>query len=194
METALDRLLDNIRPERTTQEVSRLVDMALATFTIPARIDRWEVFVGTTVHLCLQVETAILNPQGGMPDMDLSFYWGLYRRFLVAAFGRNGDKAAFELARTGNEGGYYTVATKIAEAIVRDYSGNWIKAHVWSYWNGLSNEDKYAAADEFLAKCGHLLPWELTEGSAGRVRANLPVVLIEYPQLLESLRRVGRDH
>ena len=172
MKNALERLLDNICPAGTVEEVSRLVDTALITFPIPARIDRWDIFVRTTVHLCLQVEKAILKPRGGMPDMDLSFYWGLYRRFLVAAFGHHGDKAAFELARTGNEGGYRTVATKVAEAIVRDYSGNWIKAHVWSYWNGLSNEEKYAAADEFLVKCGHLLPWELTEGSAGRVRAN----------------------
>ena len=46
--------------------------------------------------------------------------------------------------------------------------------------------------DEYLKKYGHLLPSELTEGSAARVRANFPKVLAQHPKILQKTRRLGR--
>jgi len=56
----------------------------------------------------------------------------------------------------------------------------------------LSVEEQLAASTEYLQKYGHLLPSELTEGSAARIRANLPKVLEEHPHLIQRLRQVGR--
>ena len=112
---------------------------------------------------------------------------------LVRAYGSNGEKAAFEMARTGNEGGLYAVLKKMAQTMGEHYAENEVSAKVLFYWNGLTVPEKLAAADEYLGKYGHLLPSELTEGSAGRVRANLPKVLEEHPRLLRRLRGIGRS-
>ena len=58
------------------------------------------------------------------------------------------------------------------------------------YWNGLSLPEKLAAPDEYLREFAHLLPEELVDGSAARVRADFPKVLEEHVRLVESTRQL----
>ena len=192
MNSKLDRVLDSIDPRRTLGEVGRRADEAINSFgPAPSQITAWDPFRACLIRFMHHVEGRVLRLREPCA-MGTDFDWGRCMQALTRAYGPNGEKTAFEMARTGNEGGLYGVLRRTAEAIGEQYAENEVSARVYHFWNGLSAEDKLAAADEYLGKYGHLLPSELTEGSAARMRANLPKVLEEHPRLLKRLRGVGR--
>jgi hypothetical protein len=193
MSSRLDRVLESIDPRRTLEEVERRTDDALNGFApATSQISRWDEFRAYLVRFLHHVEGRVLRLSQPCP-MGTDFDWGRCVQFLMRAYGGSGEKTAFELARTGNEGGLYGVLKKMAQIIGEHYAENEVSAKVLFYWNGLSVPEKLAAADEYLGKYGHLLPSELTEGSAARLRANLPKVLEEHPRMLRRLRGVGRS-
>ena len=128
-----------------------------------------------------------------MPDMELDFAWWHYSKVLQKAYGQSGDKAAFEMARTGNEGGLYGVFRRFAETQAEQYAQNEIHGRISRFWEGLSATEKLKAADEYLAEYGHLLPSELTENGAARVKMNFPKALAEHPRMMQRLSRIGRS-
>ena len=111
---------------------------------------------------------------------------------LIKEYGANGEKAAFEMVRTGAEQGLYGVLKAVARRMVEDYAGNEIAARISNFWEDLSTDEKLAVSEEYLEKYGHLLPSELTSGNAARVRANFLKVLEEHPNIVKSLRNIGR--
>ena len=70
---------------------------------------------------------------------------------------------AFEMVRTGLEGGLRDVLGAMAEALALEYAHKEIGARVYDYWEGLSARQRLAAADEYLDRYDHLLATELTE-------------------------------
>ncbi|GAG41001.1 unnamed protein product, partial [marine sediment metagenome] len=120
------------------------------------------------------------------------FDWGRALSILTKAYGPNGEKAAFEMARTGTEGGLYRVLRETAQTMAAEYAENEVGARINNYWNDLSTDERLAAPDEYLRRFGHLLPSELTEGGAWRVRANFSKVLQEHSRLIQRLSRIGR--
>jgi hypothetical protein len=192
MLSKLDRLLESIHPSRTIEELNRRADDALNSFSVEApQIEGWDRFRHCLIRFLHHAESRLLRLARPCP-MGLDCAWGRCCHILMRAYGPNGEKTAFEMARTGNEGGLLVVLRKMAETMAEQFAQNEIEAKVGTYWNYRSVEEKLAAADEYLAKYGHLLPSELTEGSAGRIRANLPKVLQEHPDLMRRLGKVGR--
>ena len=194
MATPLDQLLDSIHPSRTLEEMDRRVDGAINAFPADAaQITDWEAFRLCLMQFMRHVENTALGMTPGRHDVaDVDFLWGLCCRILIREYGPNGEKAAFEMARTGNDGGLYAVFKRIGRSIATQFAGTEIQARVQRYWDGLSVEEKHKAGDEYLEKYGGLLPSELTEGSAARIRANLPKVLQEHPKMMQRLRGIGR--
>jgi len=194
MATKLQRLLLAICPERVLDETDRRVDEALNTFTAAAsaRIEKWDAFRGCLMDFLRHVETCVLRLSGPV-RMGVDFEWGRCCQILMRTYGASGEKAAFEIARTGNEGGLYAVLSKMARQIAEQAAEKEISAKVSFFWEGLSVKERLAAGQEYLDLYGHLLPSELTEGSAARIRANLPKVLAEHPHMVRRLKRVGRD-
>lgn len=190
--TKLDRLLDSIHPSRVSEELGKRADDALNSFGMEAaQIDDWDRFRYCLIKFLHHAESRMLRlsqPCHGGTDFD----WGRCVQILIRAYGRNGDQAAFEMARTGNEGGLYGVVRKMAEVMAEQYGQNEVEAKISTYWNYLSVDEQFAAMDEYLAKHGHLLPSELTERSAARIRANFPKVLEEHPKIMQCLREIGR--
>lgn len=190
--TKLDQLLSSIVPERTFEQVAGRVDEAINSFLPGSKqIDRYDEFVTHAICFCRLVEATVLRLRDGAPSASPDLDRGRFMHVFSRAYGAQGLKTAFEIVRTGNEGGLYAVLRKLGEVLAGQYAENEIAARIWSYWNGLSMAEKLAAPDEYLSKYGHLLPSEITEGCAGRVRANLPKVLQEHPRLMRRLRRVG---
>jgi hypothetical protein len=123
---------------------------------------------------------------------DPEFEWAGCLEILNKAHGHSGYKAAFEMARTGNEGGLYQVLKTVARGLADQYARQEIAARVWSHIKCLSPDERIGEAGEYIAKFSHLLPSELTEGSAIRLIDNFPEVLQEHPRLVQKLRKVGR--
>ena len=192
--TKLQRLLMALHPDRVLDETDRRVDEALNSFVggRPATIEKWDAFRGCLMDLLRHVEANVLRLSKPV-RMGVDFEWGRCCQVLTRVYGPNGEKAAFEIARTGNEGGLYSVLRKMARQIAEQTAQSEIAAKVSFFWENLTVAERFAASQEYLAMYGHLLPSELTEGSAARVRANLPKVLEEHPQLIRRLQRLGRD-
>jgi len=193
MKTILDGLLESVDPARTLDQVSSRVDHAINTFSDTRYIIKeWELFRFTLIKFFKHTEKIVLRIQGrweNNPDMG----WGRCARLLRNEYGLNGEKAAFEMIRTGTQGGLYAVLKSVAGQMINEYAGNEIRARISHYWYSLSVDEQLAATDEYLAKYGHLLPYELTEGSAVRIKANFIKVLEEHPKMVKRIRNVGRN-
>ena len=193
MKTKLDRLLESIDPTRTLDQVSARVDEALNSFRVKSGIiEDWEGFRTVLTEFFRHVENVVLRirpPFFPNPDFD----WGRCCKLLLKEYGANGEKAAFEMARTGTEQGLYGVLKTVARRMVDDYAGNEIAARVSKFWETLSTDEKLAVSQEYLDKYGHLLPSELTSGSAARIRVNFPRVLEEHTSIVKNLRNIGRE-
>jgi len=192
MTTNLERLVEGLDPDRTIEEAFRRADEAINSFPMRrAQIDDWSEFTRCLAEFVVHVESHILclsRPVRG----PLDFEWSRAAGLLVEIYGRSGDKTAVELARTGNEGGLYGVLKAVAMRIADDLSTNEIAARVNAFWRSHSPEELLEASREYLARYGHLLPSEMTEGSAARIVANFPKVLEQHLRLVQQLRRVGR--
>jgi len=192
MASALSRLLVSIDPSRTLDTVDARVDQAVNTFRMSAgAITRWDDFRNCLIRFLAHVETQVLCLRG-YPEVSVDFHWGRCVRLLLQEYGANGDKTAYEMSRTGNEGGLYGVLKAVARRIATQYAKNEIVARISAFWDGLSPEEQLSTSTLYLAQYGHLLPSELTEGSAARLRASFPKVLEEHPYLMRRLRRIGR--
>jgi len=190
--TRLDRLIESIHPQRLSEETARRADAALATFSAPAaRIADWESFRSCITAFVRHVEKSILRLSGEC-RADREFEWERCVRFLMRAYGPSGEKAAFEMARTGIEGGLHGVLKAVAGTLAEEYTRTETRARIHTFWNGLTAEEQWNVADEYIEKYGRLLPSELTEGSAGRIRASVPAALERHAEMLQRLGRVGR--
>ena len=195
MNSPLQRLLRAIDPSRTYDECSRRADAALNTFKMPpALITDWHRFQGCLIRFLQHLDQHLLRlpPSALSAPTNVEILWSRCLAVLVHAYGPNGAVAAFECARTGNEGGIYDVLKTMARGLADEYALAEIKAQVGAFWASLSVPAKLAATDEYLRIAGHLVPGELAEAGAVRIRANLPKVLIEHPKLLRQLQQAVR--
>jgi len=192
MSSKLEQLLDSIHPAKTSEQLSMRADDAINTFEFESvLITHWDQFRLCLIRFLHHGEQKMLSLRRRCSGGD-DFDWGRCCQILMRAYGSNGEKAAFEMARTGNEGGLYAVIRKTALTMAERYLDTEINARVNTYWDSLSVEEKLNASQEYLEKFGHLLPSELTEASAARIRAGFPKVLREHHRLIERLGRVGR--
>jgi hypothetical protein len=168
------------------------VDQALNSFRVKSGIIKdWGEFQTVLTQFYRHVENVVLRIRPSWsPDRDID--WGRCCQLLVKEYGINGEKAAFEMVRKGTEQGLYGVLKAIARKMIGDYAGNEIAARIGNFWEILTTDEKLAVSQEYLNKYGHLLPYELTSGSAARVRANFLKVLEEHPRIVKRLRNIGR--
>jgi hypothetical protein len=190
MKTKLDKLLYNIDPARTIDQVSARVDKAINSFRVQRHvIKQWGEFQFVLARFFCHLENFILHirpPRALNPNMD----WSRCCRLIIKEFGADGQRAAFEMVRTGAEGGLYGVLRAVGRRMVVIYAGNEISSRVNFFWNNLSVNEKLSVSKEYLKKFGHLLPRELTERGAIRIRANFTKVLKEHPYLIRRMRNV----
>jgi hypothetical protein len=191
MSSALDNLLDSIHPSRTLDEVSSRVDMAVNSFQVKSGlVENWDEYKDIFAKFYCHLENSILNLRTPRP-LNLDFDWSRCNLLLNKEFGNSGEKTAFEIIRTGVEGGLFSVLRSVARQMAEEYAGREISARITNFWEGLSLDEQLAVSEEYLEKYGHLLPSELTEGSAARIRANFLKVLEEHPRMIQKLRNAG---
>jgi hypothetical protein len=192
MATKLEELLAAIHPSRTLDAVSARVDRAAASFVgTKAQVTDFEEYQELIGRFFAHVESEVLGTRTFWPDHK-ELYVDRAQQLLNQAYGASGWKAAFEIARTGVEGGMRQVLATLAERMALMYARNEIHARVAVFWNEASPDEWLAASEEYLAKFGHLLPSELTERGAWRIKGNFQDVLNEHPFMLRRLSRLGR--
>jgi hypothetical protein len=192
MLTKLDRMLVSISPEKTIVETYNRANEAINTFhTNTAQIAKWDQFKYRMAKFLGHIDFCVLRLRRPV-DVSWEYYWGHCITVLHRIYGPSGEKTAFEMARTGNEGGLYSVLKAMAMNRAEEYIQNEISAKVIAYLDTLSADEQLDACSEYVAKYGHLLPSEITEGNALRMRANFRKVLEKHPRLLLKFQGVGR--
>jgi len=190
MSTRLEQILEDIDPSRTYDQIFARADNAINSFSgTCAQITDWGEFSEYMADFTIHLEAKILQLHSCPTGRD--FYWSKCIQMLCHIYGPNGEKAAFDMARTGAEGGLFAVLKAVALRMAEEYAENEIGARVIDYWNKLTLQEQFSAADEYLEKYGHLLPSEMTEGSAARLRANFPKVLEKHPRMLHKFRNLN---
>ena len=190
MPTTLEQLLADIDPVKTYDQTFARADNAINSFSIGSgQITDWEEFAKCMAKFTTHVEAKIL--QLHPCPVGLDFYWSRCIQRLSHIYGYNGEKAAFEMARTGNEGGLYAVLKAVTLRMAEEHAEAEIAARIMDCWKALTLDDQVSITDEYLRKYGHLLPSEMTEGSAARIRANFPKVLAKHPKILREIRGLG---
>ena len=190
MASRLAVLLRGIEP--VPDQVDRCVDQAFNLFPMPPPlITQWDEFVRCMALFYCHVESGILGIRGGRA-VNVSMDSNMCFQRLRKKYGESAPQATFEMARTGNEGGLLRVLKTVAELLSREHSDNRIGLAVSCYWNGRRPQEILEDGTEYIRDYGHLLPSELTEGSAARIYANFDKVLKEHPYLMRKMRQIGR--
>jgi len=193
MATELDRLLASISPEKTIVETFNRANCAINTFPVNnGQITEWNQFTTCMADFTRHIDFHVLRLRRPIAVSRDDYWQRCAAPALQGVYGPSGAKAAFEMARTGNGGGLYAVLRAVAMHIAEDYAKREIAARVGSYLQRLSVDQQFEACSEYLSKYGSLLPSELTEASAARIRADFYKVLERHPWLLKKTHEVGR--
>ncbi len=192
MKSRLDRLLASIHPTQTIEPCYHRANEALNRFSARAGVtERWGDFHELVSKYLQRLDGSLLRLNRSRDEAA-----EMYERRCIASFreiyGPNGEKTAFEMARTGNEGGLYAVLKALTMHAAEARARQEIIARIDVFLEDLSLDEQSEAASEYLAAYGHLLPSEMTESSAARIRAKFHEVLEKHPFLLLRLRSVGR--
>jgi len=191
MSTKLEQLLADIDPSKTYDQTLARADDAINLFSgTSGQITDWNEFSRYMAGFTAHVESKILQLHTCPAGLD--FYWSKCIQLLCHIYGSNGEKAAFEMVRTGKEGGLFSILRTVALRMAEEYAENEIDARIGDYWKKLTLDEQFCVTDEYLEKYGHLLPSELTEGNATRIRADFPKVLAQHSQIIRKTRRLGR--
>lgn len=193
MQTKLDKLLASIDPQETIVETFNRANEAINTFHINgAIIEEWEEFKYRMAEFVRYIDGYCLRLTCSV-NVSSDYYWLQFAEpALRGIYGSNGQKAAFEMARTGVGGGLYGLLRSVAMHIAEGYAKREIRAKVDAYLEGLTVDEQLEASSEYLSKHGHLLPSEMTEASAARIHAEFRKVLEKHPWLVLKISNVVR--
>jgi len=112
--SALSDLLARIAPERTFDATAASADYTLNTFRMDhAVIERWDAFTHCMARFHFHARNCILRITT-LDAFNFEMEWGQCIRLLIEEYGREGEKAAFEISRTGQEGGLPAVCRAVA--------------------------------------------------------------------------------
>jgi hypothetical protein len=192
MPTRLDQLLEGIHPDRTRKVIERRADEAVISFhvdtnTVQDGIRFHDILCDFARHFDRHIRH--LPAQIVIPD---GMAWQRAVDLLRKAYGRHGDAAAFEIARsTSLEGGLHSVLKQIARHGAREQIEQEVDSRVDAFCHSLTAEEYLAAGSEFIEKHGQFLPAEMKKGYAGRVRVNLPDLLKQHHRAQDTMSHVG---
>jgi len=163
-------------------------DEAIRTFEIDQTvITDWDMFRYCLARFRWHLDYHLLNMTRQI-GFNLEYQWSRAVSLLVAMYGTNGEKTAFEITRTGNEGGLYALLEKMASYQAMYYLRNKTSVLVSDFWNNLSVDQKIEASREYIVLYRRLIPSELAEASGARILCQLPKLLNKHPQVIHSLR------
>ena len=134
MSTRLEKILEDIDPSTTYDQTFARADNAINSFSgTCAQITDFNEFSKYMAGFTIHVEAKILQLHPCPTGHD--FYWLQCVQILCQIYGTNGEKAAFEMARTGKEGGLFAVLKAVALRMAEEHAENEISARVMDYWN-----------------------------------------------------------
>ncbi len=189
MPSRLDRLLEDIHPTSTLEDVAASVDDAFNSFSEEAvGVEQWgwddlDDYLGRFFqHIMCSHFRLNASPA------ESQEYLAMNAHVLEREYGRNWHKIVLRIVRKGVEGGLPVVLRNAARRLAEHWSHNRIGSLVSEYWEELSDDQRQAAAAEYLDKYGTLLSRDAREQLARQPWFFLPRILEEHPHLVARTR------
>ncbi len=186
----LDSLLALIDPVNSIYETERRVDDAMNSFNASSGsisdMDSFEDLLGIFYW---HVESYILDVRN-MVNPNPDYTKGVARNVITNIYGNGGMKTAFEIARTGVEGGLYQILKDFAKQRAQYYNNKGIGIRVNGFLNNLSFDEQLEIVVEYKKRFGHVLPAEIMESSDAYVVTMLHNILENHPDLITRMRNL----
>jgi hypothetical protein len=188
----LDNLLKIIHPKKTIEQISSRANAAVNSFAIDSyQINDLDDLRKLLTGFYDNVQRRVLRINS-TSELRPEIFWGPCRKILESEYGSRWPVTIMEICKSRIDGGLYGVLKKLAEGMIAQYAKNEISSKVAKFWNELTTDERLAIADEYLEKFGDFLPYDLKAGNAARLRMNMFKVLVNHPNLVGSLRTLGR--
>lgn len=182
-------ILNELTEPGYTEEKYLGADRAINAVCVKGPLGSFNEFKQILIEVILLIQNHVLKAQKTVEGAE-EFYLGIAFRVLQKEYGPNGEKAAYEMSRTGKEGGINAVIRSLAYGYTDILFENEAKAKVAVIWEKLSNDQKFLIMDQYVSKFGYLWPDELTENGAVRLKMNFPKTLQLH---IENIRKLTKS-
>ena len=178
MATKLERLLEQIDPKNSIDDIEKRVNHAVATYRYAKNtVDSWEECEPCLAQMFQHLQSSLFRfPEELAYDQAMNLLNKEYSRF----------QTVFDIMLSSAEGGIKTILRALARLMVEHYSRRHVSNRVIDYWNGLSVEEKMAAPEEYLNLYSDVLPQDSRDKI--RLKAYFDQVLKEHPFMLKKIR------
>jgi len=190
----LDDLLERIDPKKTIDHGNALLDKALNSYHFAkSQVESHDEFKQVCGDFYWHVESTLLGVGSSVSPND-QMKQGFALGILGDIFGKHNTDAAYQIARSGVEGGLYGVLRKMGEAMAKKHVDTQIGVEVSEFVNQLMKNlpEFHATVEEYAQKYGRLLPREALEDNAFDIKIGFWKVLQNHPYMVKSMREIGK--
>ena len=188
MSEKMDKLLAEITPEKTLDVYEERMSNVLNRFPFPAGPlndrEAFEVEIARLEHRFMFSARAT-PPNLEADEIPFHRSHGLSR--LLDCFGPDGDRLAFEMARTGIDGGFRAVAKAMADNAAHQFATAIIGCRVYDYWDSLTVDERVAATYEYSNRIRYMLH----QGLIPSIYTQPQAALGRYPHLIRRFRQAS---
>lgn len=193
MPDLLSRVLAEIDPRRTFDEVARCMDRVMETRPrLPSVVRDWQEFCMIIVDVYMHLEGATFKPprllRSGVFLQDM----GRCSDAMDKIFGRDGMRVAFGMASRGVGGGLRAVLNTMAKGMAEMEAERRIADTVERIWFSLPFQGKVLVIRQYLQQFGHLLAPDVIERIASDIHG-FPKVLCHHPRIIQRRREMGQE-
>ncbi|MGA2497749.1 MAG: hypothetical protein ABSH20_08410 [Tepidisphaeraceae bacterium] len=189
----LDQFLESISPQRTILDIGMKIDRALNTFPVPAQwTGNHDSFQEMVIQFLCHVDQHLAGASSRRPPMppyDLGHCVDVFE----SIYGSMGIHRAYDLARTGHEGGVYRVLRDFAAALVMRAHRHTIAKPISDFLWDMTEEGRMEMARHYIARFGSYLPPEWLEHGGVPVARNLKQILQQHPELMVKIMSLDRS-
>lgn len=165
--------------------VDKAINAVAVSGATVGSFSQFEQIVIEVIWLVHKYELKVQKPVEGADEYYLSIGFNV----LQQKYGPHGEKASFEMARTGKNGGINAVIRMLAYGYTDTLFENKAKAKIGVLWRKLNPDEMLAVMDEYVRLFGDMWPKEMTEGKALRLKVNFPKTLELHVESIKKLHK-----
>jgi len=187
-------MISRLDPSKNIEIAARLADQAFDSYDCDkAQLTSREEFEDRITVFYHRLNTYLYKTT---PIDESDLHWRLKGEAFEALrkmYGEYGFDIAFNMAKTGLDGGFYKILKDLAFHVAEEAHSTVIQSVVATFMQSVfPAEERQAAAREYVRKFGHLLPNNLVEDNGFTISLNLEEFLMNHPKLIKRARDAGR--
>ena len=193
MSEKMDKLLAEITPEKTLDKYEARMWKVLNRYPFPpGPFNDREAFEMEIARLEQHIMHSWADVVPKLEPSEIPILRDLGVTRLLNCFGSDGHRVAFEMARTGIDGGFRAVAKAMADNAAHQFATNIIGCSVHEYWNSLTVKEQLAATEEYYTRIQHMLPPSgLISPFDARYSWQPSETIARYPYLIRRFRQAS---